>query len=107
MAKELRRHCEDMYTDQEETREVQEKRVKYFKEKGDRNITEDGRGAEITMDLVLQARAKMSENKVNGPEGAVASEMIKRLLLRRSTLLRCVFKNASWTRRRLQVRGRL
>ena len=35
--------------------------------------------AEITIDLVLQARAKMSENKVNGPEDTVASEMIKQL----------------------------
>ena len=47
--------------------EVQEKRIEYFKRKGDRQFTDDGRGAEITIDLVLQARAKMSENKVNGP----------------------------------------
>ena len=40
---------------------------------------EDGRRAEITVDVVLQARAKMSENKVNGPEDAVVSEMIKQL----------------------------
>ena len=31
------------------------------------------------MDLVLQARAKLSENKVNGPEDAIVSEKIKRL----------------------------
>ena len=30
------------------------------------------------MDPVLQARAKLSENKVNGPEDAIVSEMIKR-----------------------------
>ena len=42
----------------------------------------DGRDAEITVDLVLQARAKMSDNKVNGPEDAVVSEMIKQLPFR-------------------------
>ena len=36
---------------------------------------------EITIDLVLQSRAKMSDNKVNGPEDTVVSEMIKQLLL--------------------------
>ena len=45
--------------------------------KGDQHFTEDGRGAEITIDLVLQARAKIPEKKVNGPEDAVVSEMIK------------------------------
>ena len=72
------------YTDQEETTEVQEKRIKYFKKKGDRQFTEDGRGAEITIDLVLlvlQAKAKMSEIEVNGFEDAVASEMMKQLPL--------------------------
>ena len=33
------------------------------------------------MDLVLQARAQQSENKVNGPGDAIVSEMTKRLLL--------------------------
>ena len=42
-------------------------------------VTNDGRRAEITIDLVLQARIKMSENKVNGPEDAEVSEMIKQL----------------------------
>ena len=79
--KKLQRHCEEVYTDQDETREVQEKRIEYFKKKSDRDSTNDGRGAEITVDLVLQARAKMSENKVNGPEDAAVSEMIKQLPL--------------------------
>ena len=46
-----------------------------FKKTRDRQFADDGRGAEITVDLALQARAKMSENKVNGPEDAVVSEM--------------------------------
>ena len=66
-----------MYTDQEETKEVQENRVEYFKNKGDCQFTVEGRDEEITVDLVLQARAKMSDNKVNGPDDAIVSEMIK------------------------------
>ena len=79
--KELQRHCEEVYTDQEETKEVQESRIEYFKKKGDLQYTEDGRNAEIAEDLVLQARAKLSDNEVNGPEDAIVSEMIKTLPL--------------------------
>ena len=39
------------------------------------------RNAKITVHMVLQARAKMCANKVNGPEDAVVSEMIKQLPL--------------------------
>ena len=79
----------------------------------------DGREAEITVDLVLQARAKVCDNKVNGPEDAVVSELIKQLpfkkiyiyILKKKTyiyiLLRGASKNVSWVRWRLQVRGRL
>ena len=77
----LERQCGEVYTDQEETREQQEKRMKYFKKQGHRQSTEDGRRAEITVDLVLKARAKMSDNQGNGPEDTVASEMIKQLPL--------------------------
>ena len=39
--------------------------------KGDQQFTVEGRNAEeITVDLVLQARAKMSDNKVNGLDDA-------------------------------------
>ena len=77
--KELQRHCKEVYVDQEETQDAQEGRIEYFKKKGNQQITEEGRNAEITIDLVLQARAKMSDNKVNGPEDAIVSEIIKRL----------------------------
>ena len=53
-----------------------------YKEDGDRHcraVEQDGRVAEITIDLVLQARAKMAENKVNGPEDSIVSEMIKQV----------------------------
>ena len=43
-----------------------------FEKEGDQHFTDDGRLAEITVDLVLHAKAKMSENKI--------SEMIKQLL---------------------------
>ena len=72
--------CEEVYTDMEETKEDKENRIEYFwKKEGNQQFTEDGRNAEITVDVVLQARAKVSENKVNGPEDAIVSEMIKRL----------------------------
>ena len=78
--KELQRLCEEVCTGHDETREVQGKRIEYFKRKVTSTSTDDMRGAGITIDLVLQARAKMSEkNQVNGPEDAVASEMIKQL----------------------------
>ena len=49
----------------------------------------------------------MSVDKVHGPEDAVVSEMIKKLLWEKiSTLLRGVFSNASRVRWKLQVRGR-
>ena len=65
----------------EETKEEQERRIEYFKKKGNQQFTEDGRNAAITVDLVLQAKAKLSDNKVNGPEDTIVSEMIKKLPL--------------------------
>ena len=50
------------------------KRIESLPEKGDQQFTVDGRNAEITVDLVLQTRAKMSENKVNGPDDAVLDD---------------------------------
>ena len=73
------RHCEGVCTDLDETREVQEDRLEYFNEKGNQYFTDDGRRAEITIDLVLQARAKMSDNNVNVAEDAVVSETIKQV----------------------------
>ena len=58
------------YTEHDEIRQVQEKRIDHYKQTGDRHITDDGRGAKITIHLVLQARAKMSGNKVKTFEEA-------------------------------------
>ena len=52
-----------MYTDPKETRKIE-----YSKKNGDQEFT-------------LLAIAKMSENKVNGPEDAVVKEIIKKLHL--------------------------
>ena len=82
-------------TDQEETEEVQESRIEHFKKEGDLQFTEDGHSAGVTVDLVLQARTKLSDNKVNGPEDAVMSEIVKKLPRKRFTLLRGAFRNVS------------
>ena len=66
--KELQRHCEEVHTDLEETREVQENRIESFKKRGDQQFTLDGRNAEVTVDLVLQARAKMSGRSSSCPQ---------------------------------------
>ena len=88
--KDLPRHCEEVCADQNETREAQESRIEYFKKEGNQQFTEDGRNAEITVDLVPQARAKLSDNKVNGPGDAVVSEMIKKLSMEKiNTIARC------------------
>ena len=58
---------------------------------------------EITVDVVWQARAKMCDNKVNGAEDAIVSEMIKR----KSLQLRCVFNHTSWVTWRRQACGKL
>ena len=50
-----------------------------FTEDGDRHFADQGRVAEITLDLVSQARAKMSEDTVKGPEDAIVSEVINQL----------------------------
>ena len=71
-------------------KKFQENSIDYFKNIGDQQFTMDGRNAEITVDLVLQAWAMMSDNKVNGPEDAIVSEMIKQLPLEKiNTITRC------------------
>ena len=51
--KELHWHCEEVYTDLEETKEVQENRIDHFKNKGYHQFAGDERNAEVTVDLVL------------------------------------------------------
>ena len=63
----------------EETKEEQNNRTEYVKK--NQQFTEEGRRTKITVALVLRARVKLSDNKVNGPEDAIVDEMIKKLPL--------------------------
>ena len=54
-----------------------------------------------------EARAKMTDNKVDGSEDAVVGKMIKQLPLEKICTITKCFRNASWVRWKLQVRGRL
>ena len=98
----IARNC--MWILKKQTKVVQEGRIEYFKRQGDQHFTKNGRGAEITIDLVLQARAKMSENKVNGPEDAVASEVVETVAFRESAQSQNVFKIVSWDGRCAQYK---
>ena len=104
--KKLQRHCEEVYTDLEETKEVQEERIEYSKKKVNQQLTEEVRNAEITVDLVLQARAILSDSKVvNGPEDAIVSEVVKRLPMEKNTTAKC-FQERFMGQMDHQARGR-
>ena len=89
----LKRHCEGVSSYKDETVEVHKERIMKFKKTGDRDFTEEGRVAEITVDLVLRAKARMAKD--SGLEDSVFAEMIKELLKRGLTRLRHVSKPAS------------
>ena len=74
-----------MHTDPEGTREVQQKRIECCNK--ERRSAFHGRQKRSRDN---EARVKMSENKVNGLEDAVASEMIRQLHLEKIyTLTKC------------------
>ena len=83
-----------MYTDPDETKEVQEKRIEYFKKK----VTDSSRATEEEL------RLRLFENKVNGPEDAVVSEMIKQLPLEKIYIITRCFQERFMDH---QVRGML
>ena len=89
---ELQQHCEEVYMDLEETKEVQGGRIEHFKRERDQQFTKNRPFSEITSDLVLQVRATRSENGVNGPEDAVVSEMIKQLLQEKTYIITKCFQ---------------
>ena len=70
---------------EEETIEEQTQRIAWYTKKKVEHFTEQGRVAEISVDLELQAKALLSDNKVSGPEDNVVSEMIKQLPLEKFT----------------------
>ena len=61
-------HCDEVFNDEEETAEKQKDPILHFKADGDRHFAEDGRLAEVTIDMVLQARSRVAKEKVSGPE---------------------------------------
>ena len=56
---------------------------------------------------VLQARAKVAENKVNGPEDSIVSEMVKQQTQRKSKISRVASRSVLWSWTRLRVPGGL
>ena len=83
--KELGRHGGEVCVDPEETIEEQKQMIEWYKTKGDEHLTQQGSVAEISVDLVLQAKALLSDNQADGPEDSVVSEMIKQLPLEKCT----------------------
>ena len=81
-----------------EDRMLHQKKVEHF--------TEQGRRAEISVDLE-QAKALLSDNNVSGPEDSVVSEMIKQLPLEIFTCLRGGSWNVSWGASRPRALGGL
>ena len=64
---ELQRHCEGVYLDLEETDEKQKERVQRYENLGNEQFSQE-RIAEISVELVLQARARLCDGNVNGPK---------------------------------------
>ena len=50
---ELQRHCEEVYTDKEETKETPQNKIEYLEKKGGQHFTKEGRIDEISVDLVF------------------------------------------------------
>ena len=60
---------------------MQRQRIAWYTKHKVEHFTEQGRVAEISVRLELQAKALLSDNKVRGPQDSVVSEMIKQLPL--------------------------
>ena len=76
---ELQWHCEEVCDDQEETTEKPKGRISQNKSQCDNQFAKERRIAEIIFDLLLRARTRMAEGKVNGPEDSVVTKTIKEL----------------------------
>ena len=88
----------DVYVDLEETDEKQKERIQGDEHLGNEHFSER-RIAEISVDLVLQPRARLCNNKVDGLKDKFASEMLERLQLAK------VYKVASFFSGTLHVKG--
>ena len=74
--KKLETHCGDVCVDPEEATEEQVQTVEWYRKKGNEQFTCQERMAEISVDLVLQVRAQMEDNKVHGPEDNVLIKLL-------------------------------
>ena len=62
----LQMHCgEVVYDDKEETAGKHEERIRKFKTAGDTHFTEDGILAEMSIEFVVRAKAKLAKEKVS------------------------------------------
>ena len=93
-AEEVRAHCESCYGDKDETSEVQAKRIRDRRRRGDSLVSWQGRRVQITVDRVLRARGKMMKNNANGPSDCLVAEVLQNLPMK------SVYEITHWFSRR-------
>ena len=71
--------------------DVKRRRTEHLRKKGNLQFTEEGHNVEVKVQMVSQARAKLVDNKVNGPsDTTIVSEIIKSLPMENIyTITRC------------------
>ena len=74
-----RKEDSEVWDDFDEKVTPHEERVKFYMNVGNKHFSEDGRNAEIPVDLVIQDRAAMSTGKFKGGHDVIVLEMIKML----------------------------
>ena len=90
----------------EETIGKQEDRIEKYHRDEDRHFTEEGRVAEITTDLVLEAWIKMAEERFNRPEDFLVTEMMKQLPQEIFTRLQGASETVLWVWKTCPALGR-
>ena len=69
------------------------------------HFTEEGRIAAVAVVLILQARAKTGEERINRPEDSIVSEMTKQPLQGKCLRLQDASRIASWVWKKLPILG--
>ena len=83
--KELQRPWREVHVDRRRRSRSRGRGSHGTPKKGSNSLPKQGRVAEISVDLELQAKALLSDNEVSGPEDSVVSELIKQLPLENFT----------------------
>ena len=78
-AEELQRHCEEVHEDVEETIEKQEDRIKKYKKDGKQTFHGRRESCRNYCRLGTPSKANMADERVNGPEDSIVTEMTKQL----------------------------